>query len=357
MPRLYKRLHSAFFWAQYNHRGKTYRESTKETEEPKAKLHLKHRLQEIGADALGLRKFIGPNAEKVTVSELLDALAADFRLREIRSLKPSICHIERARHHFGHYQALELTPAVVDAWYEAEKAKNALGLATLNRTVGMVRQAFTLAARHGCVANIPHLRQLSELGNARQGFFEADRFERVLAHLPGHLQDFARFAYLTGWRKGEIASLTWADVDLAGKVVRLRPEHAKNAQGRVLVLEGDLWKLIERRRANRANQSQFAATPGTGELIIALHVFHHFGEPIRDFRKAWARACTMAGCPGRLFHDLRRTAARNLLRASVPERIAMEITGHKTRSIFDRYNIVSESDLREAQRKLQQHLG
>jgi len=413
MPRLYKRPHTGFLWCQYNHRGETYRESTQETDPAKARAYLKHRLQEIGADILGLRKFVGPQSEKVTVSELLDALAADFRLRGIRSLKQSLSHLERARRHFGHYRAVEVTPALVDRWYEEQlkgendndrkgnrgsgreikgnKARSSLQFArpnsvhagqsslgdrpatgeaerdngedehvsgelgtaaparaTLNRTVSMLSQALSLAHRHGQVASRPILRQLSELGNARQGFFEADQFEAVLAHLPGHLQDFALFAYLTGWRKGEIASLTWADVDLPGRVIRLRPEHSKNAQGRMLALEGELWELTERRQAAH----QFTKR-SQNIVYFSGFVFHRQGKPISDFRKAWDRACREAGCPGKLFHDLRRTAVRNLIRAGVPQVVAMSISGHRTTSVFNRYNIVSETDLRDAQKKLQ----
>jgi integrase len=81
-------------------------------------------------------------------------------------------------------------------------------------------------------------------------------------------------------------------------------------------------------------------------------IFHRKGKPIGDFRKAWATACKKAGVPGRILHDFRRTAVRNLVRAGVPERVAMQMTGHKTRSVFDRYNIVSEEDLMEAAKRL-----
>ena len=76
------------------------------------------------------------------------------------------------------------------------------------------------------------------------------------------------------------------------------------------------------------------------------------GKRITTFIKALRAACTKTGCPGRIPHDLRRTAVRNLVRAGIPERVAMQMTGHKTRSVFERYNIVSECDLVEAARKL-----
>jgi integrase len=163
----------------------------------------------------------------------------------------------------------------------------------------------------------------------------------VLSHLPDYLKDFARFGYLSGWRKGEIAGLEWRDVDRDAKVVRLRPEASKTHEGRVLVLDGEIWEIMKRRWQDR---------------VYGPWVFHRQGFQIGDFRKAWKSACRKAGIPGKLFHDLRRTSVRNMVRASVPERVAMEVSGHRTRSIFDRYHIVSERDLREAIRKTQAYL-
>ncbi len=169
----------------------------------------------------------------------------------------------------------------------------------------------------------------------------------MIENLPAYLRDFTLFGFLVGWRKDEIASLEWADVD--GDCIRLRPENSKNGEGRVIVLEGELADLMERRKAARSVKTE------TGTALAAL-IFHRDGSPIGDIRKAWATACKLVGCPGRLFHDLRRTSVRNMIRAGVPEKVAMTVSGHKSRNIFDRYNIVNESDLRAAMRRTQDYL-
>ena len=137
-------------------------------------------------------------------------------------------------------------------------------------------------------------------------------------------------------------ALEWRDLDAAGKVVRLRPEISKNKDGRVLPLSNELLDVIDRARSLRRPDCPF--------------IFHSRGQKIGDFRKCWKAACKEAKLGGLIVHDLRRTAVRNYIRAGVPERIAMSLSGHKTRSVFDRYNIVSEADLIQASEKLQSHL-
>ncbi|MDQ2869975.1 MAG: hypothetical protein M3S32_04470 [Acidobacteriota bacterium] len=102
----------------------------------------------------------------------------------------------------------------------------------------------------------------------------------------------------------------------------------------MLALEGNLRRVIEQRLAARRLDCPF--------------IFHRGGQAIADFRKTWRTAAAAAGLGNRLLYDLRRTAIRNMVRAGVPERVAMEISGHRTRSFFDRYNITSERDVREA---------
>jgi hypothetical protein len=171
----------------------------------------------------------------------------------------------------------------------------------------------------------------------------------------------------------KIVALGWETVE--GDTIRLRGEDSKNDEPRVIVLEGELAELMARRKAARLIKTD------TGHMLAAL-VFHREGKPIGDFRKAWQTACVHAGvgrfvcrqceqpanghkCEacgdgvryvGKLFHDFRRTAVRNMRRAGVQEKVAMSISGHKTRSIFDRYNIVDEGDLADAMKKTQLYL-
>ncbi len=198
------------------------------------------------------------------------------------------------------------------------------------------------------MATTPPIRRLSEAGNARQGFFTETEFRSLLEHLPEHVKDFVLFAYLTGWRKGETASLRWEDVD--GDVIRLRSQNSKNREGRTVPLVGELAELIERRRAARRVERK------RGPVLLSEFVFHHNGKRIHSTRKAWSTACKFANVPGRLFHDLRRCAVRNMVRAGVPTDVARSISGHKTASIFSRYNIVAEDQKRDALDRTQGYL-
>ena len=143
------------------------------------------------------------------------------------------------------------------------------------------------------------------------------------------------FAYLTGWRKGEIIGLQWATVNRSGAVIRLEPAQTKNRTVRVLALQGETAALIERRwKARNAGRT------------LARHVFHRGGEQLTEFRCPWLAACRQAGLGNRMFHSLRRTAARDMCLQGIPEKVIMSIMGHKTRGMFDRYNIVTEADQR-----------
>ena len=192
----------------------------------------------------------------------------------------------------------------------------------------------------------PYIPMLKE-NNARKGFFEHGEFVAFRNALPEYLQPLVTFAYYTGWRKQEILSLKWNQVDLNARTVRLDVGTTKNDKGRLIVLDGELLETMQGQWERR----KVAEIPGQSPTLLCPYVFHRDGKPIRDFREAWAKARKETGLTAKILHDFRRTAVRDVVRAGVPERVAMMVIGHKTRSVFDRYNIVSEDDLKEAARR------
>lgn len=340
----YVYVRGEWMWLRYSGRGKEYRKPARTKDPKKAYQQLRtlHGKAQSGVS-------VDPKVERVTVGALLAALEAHYRLEGVRGLVAARSHLKPIRQAFGDWRAVDLTSEAVDGYIEARLAAGKRP-ATVNRETQLLGRAVRLALRQKRITAAPWIRRLSEAGNRREGFLEPAEVEALVAALPVDLQDFTRFGYLSGWRKGEIASLTWADVDREGRMIRLRPEHSKNDHGRLLPLEGALWEIIERRWAAREYETR------DGQVTLSPYVFHQAGAPVGDFRKAWASACKAAGLTGRLFHDLRRSAIRNMVRAGVPERVAMDLSGHKTRSVFDRYNITSEKDLREALQRTDAHV-
>lgn len=325
--RVFQRKGSTCWWVAYYHRGKEVRESAKTPNRRKAETLLKERLRTAGTP-----EFIGPAAERLTFDDLAAMLLTDYQLNQRRSIEDAERNVERLRSGFGTDRAIDITADRI-ARYATERLAKGYRPATVNRDLAALRRMFTLAVRAGKLASRPHIAMLTE-DNAREGFLEPADFASIRGHLPAHLADAATFAYLTGWRKGEVKTLEWRDVDLADRAIRLRAENSKNKRTRVVALRGELLTLLERRATLRRPECAF--------------VFHRAGQSLGDFRKAWQSACEAAGTGDRMFHDLRRSAVRNMVRAGVPERVAMAMSGHKTRSIFDRYNIVSEDDLATA---------
>jgi integrase len=323
-------------------RGRQHEISTGTTDLKLAKRFHRQKLDELAADRQGLKQFTTPAHARLQFGSLLDDLVSDYRLRRVKSLGSALSHLKPVRDHFGDWRALDINFRGIEG-YITKRREEKKSNATINRELELLRRALRLAHDRQLLPSIPKVRVLTE-NNTRQGFFERPDLEAVVAALPDDLRDFTRFAYLTGWRKGEIISLKWTDVDRDAGAIRLRPEAAKTGRGRTVMLEGDLVELIARRWESRLLEQH-------GNVRVTELVFHRDGKPVSDFKKAWATACRTAGVPDKLFHDLRRTAARNMVRAGVPERVAMAVTGHVTRSMFDRYNIVSEDDLRMAAQK------
>jgi integrase len=331
-------LRGNLYWICYYLRGEQFRESAGTSDAKQAQKMLNNRLREIGADLLGARAFTTPKASKLTCHDLLDALKADYALRG-KDSGQNLSHLKRADDDFGTYVAATLTAEKIDAYAQARLAKGDKP-ASINRATQLLRQSFTLAIQRNHLSRAPFVRRLSEAGNTRQGFCEQATFAAIRGFLPKYLQDFCAFGYITGMRFGEIRSLAWANVK--GDEIELQGADAKNGHARLIpMVSPDLAAILKRRKEARTVKHN-------GTVQIASLIFHHNGHAIVDIRKAWRTATKKAGAPGLLFHDLRRSAVRNLDRAHVSRDVAMRITGHRTQSMFSRYNIVATEDVAHA---------
>ena len=278
-----------------------------------------------------------------TLGALSDAYLQDYEVRQFRSVSTARGRVAHLAAFFGRdTRAAALT---TDQIHQYQLARRAAGAATgtVNRETSALHRMCTLAVHWGWLDTVPGFPDRLRENPPRQGFFEHPEYLAVRAHLPAPWQDILDVAYYSGWRKNEILGLTWEEIDAAGGVIRLSPSRSKTLVGRILPISQPIAEALARRQARRDPDSPL--------------VFHRDGISVRRWRTAWRTACQAAGVPTRFLHDCRRTAARNLIRASVPERVAMLLTGHKSRAIFDRYNIIHEQELLDAGDQLVAYLA
>ncbi len=307
--------------------GRKHRESahTQIREEAVAFLHRK-----LGKAAQG--EALSP--DRVRISDLLVMVQNDYDLKQRASSYIAALKLKRYLvPAFGFIRAARFRTADVDA-YVKSRQHNGARPATINRELALLHRGFQLGYQSDppLVARVPHFPKLTE-DNARTGFLKRTEYEKLLKALPVELRLLFVFGYHLGMRKSALLSLKWSQVDLEAGLIYLEKKKSAKHVPQALPIYGDMRGFLEMQ-------------PRTSDLLFARG-----SAPIKDFRSAWKTACKAAGLPGLLFHDLRRTAARNLRRAAIPESVAMKITGHKTRSMFERYNIVDEEDIRDVGRK------
>jgi integrase len=340
-------LREASTWSiRYYVRGKMRQEQTHSTKKPDAERLLRAR---VTAAAQG--RPAGPDVEKTTVKDLIEILVTDYKnngRRSLRRLSSSVGHLSAF---FGEYLAVDVTEDRIAAYVRQRKEEinprthKSIENATVNRELAALKRMFRLGERAQRVGRRPYIEMLKET-NTRKGFFEYDQLQAVLCNLSVDLQPLAQVAYITGWRVAdELQTRQWSHVDFEAGFLRLEPGETKNDEGRMFPLTPGLREVLEEQR-ERTKTLEVA----TGRIIP--WVFHRNGKPIRDLRTAWRDACEKAGVPGRVLHDFRRTAVRNLERAGVPRSTAMKMVGHKTEAIYRRYAIVDEGMMREGAEKL-----
>jgi len=332
MGSIYKR--GKVYWIQYYRNGKPYRETTKSKKEADAKRLLKKREGEISEG-----KLPGIYFDRVKFDELAEDFLRDYRINQKKSLDRAERSAGHLKRYFEGYRVPDITSPKIEGYIESRLEESAAN-ATINRELSALKRMLNIGARQTPpkVDRVPYIPMLKE-NNTRKGFFEHAEFVALRDKLPDHLKGFVTFAYKTGWRMSEISDLTWNQVDLDNGIVRLEPGETKNDEGRTVYLDDELQEVFHQQWETRKN------------LLPYVFLNEDGSDKIKSFRKTWIAACKDAKIGNRLFHDFRRTAVRNMVRAGIPENVAMKISGHKTRSVFDRYNIVNNADLQLAAQK------
>jgi len=361
------------WWIRYYRNGRRFEESSGSKKESDAKSLLRLREGDIERGVA-----VTPKVGRIRFDEAVKDVINDYRTNRKRSLDDVERRIEKhLTPFFGNRRMTSITTADIREYIDSrqkattvarkaftftardgtprhvpEQRRTVAGVSNgeINRELTALKRMFNLAIQAGKLLQKPHIPFLKE-DNVRVGFFEREQFLSVLQRLPEPVRPVATFAYITGWRiDSEVLSLEWRQVDFGAGEVRLDPGRTKNGEGRTFPMTRDLRELLDHQRAITENLQR-------RKKVVCRSVFHRAGQPIKSFRVAFRSACTEAGCPGRVLHDFRRTAVRNFVRAGIPERVAMQMTGHKTRSVFERYNIVSAGDLREAAKRLDAATG
>ena len=323
-------------WGKIDHAAKT-------KDCKKAQKLLDRKRREAANAREGIPGFVAPASEKLTFNDLAAGLEAHAETVALKSLRQIKTHLAPVKAFFGAMRALALSrnPSMIDK-YIAKRRTDKRKDATIDRELELLRRCFTLAIERGQLAASPRVPKLVKgHANARRGFWEKDEADCVIGKLPSEvLRDVFLFGYLTGARRGEILSLGWSGYDKDGGVLRIHAKDAKTGRGRVIPLNGspELLAVIARRHAAR--------------IVGCDLIFHNgAGQKVGDFFTTLRRAMERAKVRGRTFHDLRRTAVRNMIRGGVDPTVAKAISGHQTDSVFQRYNVTDERDLSEAMRR------
>jgi len=326
------------WWIGYNKDGTFHREPCGKdvTSKTDARAVLRGIHKEITRGS-----YLTPVQRQVTVNDLLDELVVYLKNKGAASARKVESHVRAVKSALGRVRAVDLNSAAVER-YQRDRLEAGRAPATVNRECEALGQALRRAAdvkpaRIPTALKIPRL----TVQNARQGFLgRADYVALRAALADADVRDYIDWFWWTGMRPGEIRQLTWSMLDRETWTLNLSPKADKTRKGRVLAVTGPLREIVDRRLVARRLDSS---------LIFHRVSKGRAGQPIRDFRLQWRAALKAAGlAPGLLPYDLRRSALRNMIRGGTDYTVAMKISGHRTRSTFDRYNITSAEDISAA---------
>ena len=331
---LYKR--GTVWWMSFSYQGQQYRRSI-ETEDKKLAVRIFDKLR--GEIAEGKPYWV--SIDEVELDDLQDDLVNDYKLNNRKSLDRASLSMKHLSSYFGNMKVKDISSNMIEDYILFRKNEGASN-GTINRELSALKRMLTIGARHTPpkVINPPFVPKLKE-APPREGFFEYDEYIHLKDKLPDYLKPVLTLAFFTGMRKKEILTLTWDRINLKEKKIVLKDGTTKNDKGRTIFLSGQLLDTVLNQKKDR--DSKYPECP---------YVCFNEGRQIKNYQKAWHNTCKKAELIGKLLHDNRRTAVRNMSRAGIPDTVIMKISGHKTRSVFDRYNITSEDDLRLAAEKV-----
>lgn len=313
-------LRGRTWWIQWWRDGQRFAESTGQSDRDEALVQL---AQKARRSASG------------SVDAALDALMDDYRMHARASTAIVDLRIKaHLRPALGHIQASRLTARDISQ-YVALRRKAEASDATINRELSALRRGLTLLHQAGKLAEPVHVPKLAE-HNVRQGFVDQPEYRQLVEAAPAHIKALIVVAWHTGLRSGELLSIKRAQVDLLSNLIRLPGQSTKNRKPRTVPIYGEMRPWIEMQMS------------GPGAWL-----FEYQGRRLTSFRTAWAATIKAAKLPELLFHDLRRSAVRNLERAGVPRSVARAITGHRTEAVYTRYDIVSARDLEDAAKRVE----
>jgi integrase len=335
---------------------------------PDGKIHATHTTIQSEAIQFKNRILAGLNSDQphikiktkgATVNELLDAHLRYMRLKARKSVEDVEYIVEKwLKPYFGDRVASSLNSSDFEKYRNDRSPTHTPS--SINRHLSYLRSGFHTGRDRNTprlVELIPVFPMADEAYNVRQGFIEYDGYQKLLSHLPPSLKPLFVCSYHVSSRKGELKNILWPQVDLKDGLIVLDHSDTKNKQGRALPIYSDMIDALRDQKALR--DAEFPEC----EYVFFWHTSDCFishggrrtvaGDHIKDFRASWKKAVEAAGYPGLLFHDLRRSAVRNMRKAGIDQKMRMMISGHKTDSMERRYNILTADDVKEAKRAME----
>jgi integrase len=345
---VYENPLSSYLWLDYRTpSGKRVRESSGVKVQPKKLRQAIQKAKDVLAQRFELiGRGVDPNIGKgLRYEDIRKDLLDRYETRGFRSLKyklnektgkkePTVWGMIHLDEFFAGWRASAITQAAIRAFVEKRKKDRAEG-ATINRNVGLLQSMFRTARRSGKLQTIPEFPEQQKVNPPRQGYCTPEQFRLIRSHLPENLWPLLTLLYYTGVRVGEATKIMWSydgfpQVDLEKRQITLLGVQTKNGQPRVLPLTDGLVDMLKKR--SQSDGPVFDST---------------------NFRKEFAAAKARAKCPHVLIHDFRRSAVSNLVDAGVSETDTMEISGHRSRTVFDRYNVRNTKRLHDAISKVE----